>query len=89
MRALLYVKPGCHLCDEMREVLMAGRKGFELDVEEKDVTADPALAHMEMSVPLLLLDGRPTFRFRVTPWALRRVLRERGCPTSSKSQGAP
>lgn len=89
MRAVLYRKPGCHLCETMHTVLEEVRKGFELEVEEKDVTADPDLVHLEASVPLLTLDGRPTFRFRMTAEALERVLAERGCPPSSSPASVP
>ncbi len=39
LQLVLYVKPGCHLCDEAREALaLTG-----LDVQEQDITRDPAL----------------------------------------------
>lgn len=75
------MKPGCHLCDQMATVLAAQTR-FRLETQEVDVTKDPDLHHLEPSVPLLLLDGVPTFRFTVTPQALSRVLEERGCPRS-------
>ncbi len=41
-RVTLYGKPGCHLCDDARAVLgdVASRRPFEL--EEVDITLDPA-----------------------------------------------
>ncbi len=39
LQLILYVKPGCQLCDEAREVLtLAG-----VDAQERDITRDPAL----------------------------------------------
>ena len=37
----LYVKPGCHLCDEARDVLALA--ALERQVEESDITRDPGL----------------------------------------------
>ena len=37
----LYVKPGCHLCDEAREALLVA--GLQTQVKEQDITQDPAL----------------------------------------------
>ena len=42
LQLLLYVKPGCHLCDEAREVLAF--TGLCPQVEERDITCDPALS---------------------------------------------
>ncbi len=80
MRATLFTKPACLLCDQMRQVVSDAAKRYDLDVEELDVTADPEIAHLEMSVPLLSIGGIPQFRFTVSAQALRRVLEERGCP---------
>ena len=49
---ILYVKPGCHLCDEARvSIRMADP---DLVVEEKDITKDPGLtARFGNSIPVL------------------------------------
>ncbi len=44
MRSLtLYGKPGCCLCDEAREAVAAVRLEQPFDLEEVDVSLDPAL----------------------------------------------
>ena len=62
----LYGKPGCHLCDEAREVVerVRGRREFEL--REVDVTLDPAL-HREYGerIPVLAVNGDEVFEFVV------------------------
>lgn len=80
MRAMLLTKTSCQLCDQMREVVGEVAKRYDLDVQERDVMDDPSLVHLEMSVPLFLIDQVPQFRFTVTRQALIRVLEERGCP---------
>ena len=80
MRATLLSKPGCQLCDQMRQVVGEVAKRYDLDVQEHDVTQDPEMIHLEMSVPLFVIDQVPQFRFTVSRQALIRILEERGCP---------
>ena len=40
---ILYVKAGCHLCDEARDVLALAAR--DRQVEESDITRDPALSN--------------------------------------------
>lgn len=82
MRLVLYGRSECHLCHEMRAVIdEVGRTmGFEL--EEVDVDGDPDLAAAYgHEVPVLLVNGRKAFKYRVTAGALRdRLTREAGGP---------
>ena len=39
----LYGKPGCHLCDEAREVVDRVRAEHPFDLREVDVSLDPGL----------------------------------------------
>ncbi len=41
VQLVLYVKPGCHLCDDARETLALTLEHAR--VAEKDITGDPAL----------------------------------------------
>ena len=58
----LYGKPGCHLCDEARGVVLevAATRRFEL--REVDVSIDPGL-HRRYGerIPVLALDGEELF----------------------------
>jgi glutaredoxin len=62
----LYGKPGCHLCDEAREVVERVRARRPFELREVDVTLDPAL-HREYGerIPVLALDGEELFEFHV------------------------
>jgi len=71
-RLLLLGKPGCHLCEAMRDVLrpVAAEMGFA--VEEKSILDDPELeALYRHDIPVLLLDGREVARHRATADFLR------------------
>jgi glutaredoxin len=71
----LYGRPGCHLCDEARELIlaMAGDAGFEL--REVDIEADDALlaAYLER-IPVVELDGREIAELDVDADRLRDAL---------------
>ncbi len=43
VRLTLYSKPGCHLCDEMKEVVLAVRTRAPLTLEVIDISNDPYL----------------------------------------------
>jgi glutaredoxin len=67
----LYGKPGCHLCEEAREVVERVRARRPFELREVDVTLDPAL-HREYGerIPVLALDGEELFEFHVNEGVL-------------------
>ena len=68
---VLLGKPGCHLCDDARDVLERVGATFT----EVDITTDDALhaAYLER-IPVVMLDGVERFELFVDEAALRRVL---------------
>ena len=74
-KVTLYTRIGCHLCDDAKEVLEAVRreKPFELDVV--DVDTDPALVALyTYEVPVITIEGRKAFKYRVDAASLRAKL---------------
>lgn len=80
VRITLYSRPGCHLCEEMRNTTEPIARELGAAFEEVDVDADPALAaRYDLEVPVLCVDGEKAFSVRVTAAALRaRLARTRG-----------
>jgi hypothetical protein len=73
---LLVGKPGCHLCEVMREVVSPVAAELGLALAERDVRSDPELdALYRNDIPVLLLGGREVARHRVTAADLRARLR--------------
>ena len=71
----LYGKPGCHLCDDAREII--ARVAGELGVpwEERDITADPAdLEKYGDMIPVTFVDGVQHDFWRVDETRLRAAL---------------
>jgi glutaredoxin len=76
----LYGKPGCHLCDDAREVVERVRADHPFELRQVDVSVDPGL-HREYGerIPVLELDGEELFEFHVDEAELvRRVDRVDG-----------
>lgn len=68
-------KPGCHLCEDAREVLLRVTAELGAAFEEKDITQDPALyREYAEQVPVTLIDGRQHDFWRVNEDRLRKAL---------------
>ncbi len=71
----LYGKPGCHLCDEARAVVAMVQRERPFELEEVDITSDPALnRRYGERIPVVELDGEEAFEYLVEPEELRRML---------------
>jgi hypothetical protein len=68
-------KPGCHLCEEMRTVVLQVLSGTAIELLELNVEDDAALeARYVFEIPVLLLDGQEILRYRTTEAELRQRL---------------
>ena len=73
----LITRVDCHLCDEMAAVIALVLREVPAALEVRDVDAEPGLrARYGDEVPVLLINGRKAFKYRVGAWELRRRLRE-------------
>ena len=75
---MIYTRRECGLCDEAKEAIapVARRRG--LDVQLIDVDGDPKLAELYgMEVPVVMVNGRKAFKFRVDPKQLEALLDRR------------
>ncbi|MFL5842786.1 MAG: glutaredoxin family protein [Thermoleophilaceae bacterium] len=58
-RVTLYGKPGCHLCEEAKEVVDAVRAEHPFELEEVDITRDPELeSRYRERIPVVAIDGQ-------------------------------
>jgi glutaredoxin len=58
-RVTLYGKPGCHLCEEAREVVEQVRQRRPFELDEVDITRDPSLeALYRERIPVVAIDGQ-------------------------------
>ena len=73
---LMYSRPGCGLCDEAREVILAERARTGFDFEEIDISGLDALElEYGIRIPVVLVDGQERFEVRLDPAAFARAVR--------------
>ena len=71
----LYGKPGCCLCDDAKAEIAAVRADRPFDLEEVDVSIDPALNRdYGERIPVVEVDGVEAFELRVERAELRDLL---------------
>jgi glutaredoxin len=74
-RVVLYGKPGCHLCDDAREIVRAVCAETGADWSEVDITQDDRLfTEYGEQIPVTFVDGRQHDFWRVDPARLRKAL---------------
>jgi glutaredoxin len=62
----LYTRAGCHLCDDAKQVILAARARAEFEYEERDIDAAPELLRLyNEEVPVIAIDGRKAFKYRL------------------------
>jgi len=63
---VLYGRPGCHLCDDAREILLRVRSEHPFVLQERDIERDDALfaAYLER-IPVVTIDGEEAFELFV------------------------
>ena len=76
----MYSRPGCGLCDEAREVILAvregraaaaGASGVAFDYDEIDISGDDALElEYGIRIPVVAVDGKELFEIAVDPAGL-------------------
>ena len=71
----LYGKPGCHLCEEARAVVLAVRERHPFELEEVDITRDPALeTQYRERIPVIAIDGQEALELVIERTELERCL---------------
>ena len=82
IRLTLIGKPGCHLCDDAREVVQAVMSEIEatdasrrIELAEVSILDDDALrARYAEEIPVLLIDGEVHNYWRIDPVRLKTAL---------------
>jgi glutaredoxin len=74
-RITLFGRPGCHLCDDAREVIRRVAADLGVAWEERDITQSPAdLREYWEKIPVTLVDGVQHDFWRVSEERLRQAL---------------
>jgi glutaredoxin len=63
---VLYARPGCHLCDEARDVILAVRERRPFSFAEIDIEGDDdLLREYGIRIPVVTVDGEERFQIAV------------------------
>ena len=74
-RVVLYTKPGCHLCEEMKQQMRAADCDELYTLEEFNIENDPAIyARYRYEIPVLWIEGVEAFRHRLRAEEFRRYV---------------
>lgn len=74
----LYTRRDCCLCDEMKEVVRAAAADHSFSLVELDVDSSADLQKQYgTEVPVLFIDGRKAFKYRVTAKQLAKKISRR------------
>ena len=74
---VLYSRPGCHLCDVAREVLLSARERSPFEFEEVDIERDEVLElEYGIRIPVVEVDGEERFEIEIDEGELARLLAE-------------
>jgi glutaredoxin len=74
-QVIIYSKPDCCLCDEVKKQLRRLQQTHNFELEEVNILADhKALADFKEEIPVVFVNGRKAFRHRVDERKLLKLL---------------
>jgi len=74
-RLTLYTRAGCHLCEQLLAEASPILRRHGARIDRVDIDEDPALRRRyDLSIPVLVLDGREVCRHRLDAGALELAL---------------
>jgi glutaredoxin len=76
MQVTLFTRPGCHLCDEARAVVLEERERSAFELVEIDIESSDALfEEYGLRIPVVAIDGVEAFEFTVVATAFADLVR--------------
>ncbi len=68
MKVEFFTRPGCHLCDDARVVLVAEQARTPFELQEVDIESDDALVRAYgLRIPVVVVDGEEAFEYTLDP----------------------
>ena len=72
----IYSRPGCHLCDEAKEVIERIQRRYAFAVRVINIEEDPALeTAYGTEIPVVFINGSKAFKYRVDEAELEKKVR--------------
>lgn len=65
-RVTIYTRPGCHLCEEAKKIILASGCADEFEIEEVNIDENAELyERYKYDIPVILINGVKAFKHRV------------------------
>jgi len=65
-KVILYGKPGCHLCDDVRTVLLSVQPKYRFELHEVDIMGDEDLFNRYcIDIPVVTIDGEDFCQYKI------------------------
>ena len=72
-RVIIYSRPGCHLCEEAKQIIKESGVDDQYTLEEINIESDAQLLRRyRYDIPVITIDGVEAFRHRLTVEEFRR-----------------
>ena len=71
-QVIIYSKPGCHLCDEAKQAILAAGCNDQITLTEINIESNPDLmSKYRYDIPVIAINGVEAFIHRVDPLEFR------------------
>ncbi|HVM74715.1 MAG TPA: glutaredoxin family protein [Candidatus Saccharimonadales bacterium] len=88
LEVTLYTRPGCHLCEDAKLVLLPLLHEFHAVLREVNIDSDPHLTALYgYDIPVIFIGSRKAAKHRVDPAQFRRQLAEASAGLSKNKNG--
>lgn len=75
LEVTLYTRPGCHLCDDAKQVIAPLLREFHAVLREVNIDEDPQLTALYgLDIPVIFIGSHKAAKHRVDPAQFRRQL---------------
>jgi glutaredoxin len=72
---IIYSRPGCHLCDEVKQAIEDAQCANKYTLEEINIESDVALLRRyRYDIPVVTINGEEAFRHKLTADEFRQKL---------------
>jgi glutaredoxin len=79
VRVVIYSRPGCHLCEDAKQIMEASGCAEEYTLDEINIESDPELLkRYRYDIPVITINGVEAFRHRLTLEEFRQRIKEAG-----------
>ena len=73
---VIYTRPGCHLCEEAKQEMLAANCADQYVLEEVNIESDPALVERyALEIPVIIINSVKAFKYRLTATEFKSKLR--------------